>query len=122
MTLYDNVFDSRDAEQRIEELRESIDSELRFVDLGEEEELEDLLSFKEEAISTFGEQCWDDGITFVADHYFQEYAKQVAEDIGAIDPDARWPLSCIDWEDAAEQLKYDYCEISLGADTYWGRD
>ena len=121
MTLNQDIFDSRDAEDRIEELREEIESDERFVDFGQEEELEDLLSFKEEAISTFGETEWDDGITFIADHHFTEFAETFAGDIGAINPDAGWPISSINWDDAAEQLKYDYAEVSLGNTNYWGR-
>lgn len=40
--------------------------------------------------------------------YWVEYAEQLANDIGAVNSDAGWPNSCIDWEKAAEQLEIDY--------------
>ena len=41
----------------------------------------------------------------------EEFAQDMAEQIGAIDTDAKWPNSCIDWEYAARELMYDYFEI-----------
>ena len=38
----------------------------------------------------------------------EEYAQDLAESIGAIDSDASWPLSYIDWERAARDLMMDY--------------
>lgn len=38
----------------------------------------------------------------------EDYAQQFAEDIGAVDPDASWPNSYIDWERAARDLFLDY--------------
>lgn len=40
----------------------------------------------------------------------EDFAMQLANDIGAIDKNASWPQSCIDWEQAAKELMYDYCE------------
>lgn len=37
-----------------------------------------------------------------------EYAQDFAEQVGAIDDDARWPATCIDWERAARELFMDY--------------
>lgn len=37
----------------------------------------------------------------------EEFAEQLAEDIGAIDRNARWPLSYIDWSRAADELRHD---------------
>lgn len=49
---------------------------------------------------------------------FEDYAEQLAEDIGAIDREARWPLNRIDWEAAAEDLKVDYTEFDFDGTTY----
>ena len=54
---------------------------------------------------------WADGVTLINDDYFTEYAEEEAQDIGAIDCKVTWPLNHIDWEAAAEQLKYDYSRI-----------
>jgi len=40
----------------------------------------------------------------------EDFAQEMAEQIGAIDKNATWPQNCIDWEYAAKELMYDYCE------------
>lgn len=87
------------------------------------EEWEAIKSFKEDA-EDYGD--WDHGETFIADSYFEDYARELAEDIGAIKRDMEWPCNCIDWEAAAEQLKADYTSYELpgiGGNkvTYWAR-
>lgn len=57
----------------------------------------------------------------VHENYFTEYAQQLADDIGAIDADAGWPLMHIDWEAAANDLKIDYTDVTFGGHTYLWR-
>lgn len=38
----------------------------------------------------------------------KEFAQDLAEDIGAIDENAQWPYSCIDWDHATRELMMDY--------------
>ena len=38
------------------------------------------------------------------------FAQDMAEQMGDIDKDVRWPYTCIDWDDAAKELMYDYFE------------
>lgn len=52
---------------------------------------------------------------------FEEYAQELAEDIGAIDRNLTWPNNCIDWEKAADELKYDYSEVDIEGRTYYFR-
>jgi len=59
-----------------------------------------------------------DNPTLILDSYFEEYAVQYAEDIGAIDGLDRWPATCIDWERAASELQSDYSAIDIGPYTY----
>ena len=67
----------------------------------------------------------DEGIddTLVHEDYFREYAEELAVDIGAIDRSQRghWPYTCIDWEQAAEELKQDYSVIDIRGGTYYYR-
>jgi len=72
-----------------------------------------------EGASGYGD--WDDGETLIADHYFEEYAQELAEDIGAINRDASWPNNYIDWEAAARALQQDYTSVEYGDTTYWMR-
>lgn len=48
---------------------------------------------------------------------FIAYAEELANDIGAVDDDAGWPNSFIDWEAAADALRADYTAVTYdGAD------
>lgn len=41
----------------------------------------------------------------------EEFAQDMAEQLGSMQENAQWPYSCIDWEHAARELMYDYFEI-----------
>lgn len=110
-----DIIDSRDVIARIEELQDQDDLTMHNDD---REELHALLDLAEEGESL---SDWEYGETLIHDNYFDEYAEQLAEDIGLIDPEAGWPLNCIDWERAADLLRQDYTEISFGGEIYWGR-
>lgn len=116
-----DIINSRDVIARIEELRymlgpESVAGEYeRDLFRSELEDLEELASQGE------GAADWFHGETLIRDDYFEEYARDLAEDIGAIDRDAAWPLSYIDWEAAAEALRMDYFSVEFRGVTYWIR-
>lgn len=59
--------------------------------------------------------------TLIPDGEFEDYARELAEDIGAIDRDAGWPLRCIDWKRAANELRMDYTSITFDGDDYLTR-
>lgn len=123
-----DIIDSRDVIERIRELKDARPTTLpdKPTDADEwgdwtedeEEELNRLLALEAEA-----EGCadWRYGEALIADHYFETYARDLAEDIGAINKDAAWPACYIDWEDAAEALKQDYTSVEYGSTTYWIR-
>lgn len=137
-----DIFDSRDVIPRFEIYRQAV------VDLGIREEdvdtfdngenwpayiTEDLDSDAEEVIREFldlrqlmddGEsncEDWRGGATLIRESHFEDYARELADDIGAIDGEARWPNTYIDWARAADALKMDYSELSYGGDTYLAR-
>ena len=58
------------------------------------------------------------GVTLIPEGEFVDYAEELAGDIGAIDRNATWPLNCIDWEQAADELRSDYTEIKYDGTTY----
>lgn len=123
-----DVIDSRDAIERIAELREARpttlpdrptnDDEWSDWTEDDEDELNKLLALEEEAS---GCADWQYGEALIADHYFMEYAQDLAEDIGAINKDAAWPACHIDWDAAADALKADYTSVEYGSTTYWIR-
>lgn len=56
--------------------------------------------------------------TLIRDSHFKDYAQELAEDIGAINSDAKWPNNCIDWEKAANELRVDYSEQEVEGISY----
>lgn len=40
----------------------------------------------------------------------EDFAQELAEQLGSIDKNVSWPYTCIDWEWAARELMYDYFE------------
>lgn len=130
----DDIIDSRDIIDRIEELEDlcanNDGEELAPDENGEVEydgvnltsEYEELITLRE--VAKQGEQVaddWEHGEAMIHEDYFTEYAEELADDIGAIDANASWPLCCIDWDAAAEQLKVDYDEIDFDGHTYYIR-
>jgi antirestriction protein len=59
--------------------------------------------------------------TIIPEYDFVDYAQELAEDIGAISQDAKWPVNCIDWERAARELKMDYVSVRVNGTTYYFR-
>jgi predicted RNA-binding Zn-ribbon protein involved in translation (DUF1610 family) len=85
----------------------------------EAEELAALKALQDEAEGYCSD--WQHGATLIRDSYFEEYAEQFADDIGAIDRNASWPICHIDWKAAAESLQMDYTSVDFDGVTYWVR-
>jgi len=49
----------------------------------------------------------------IPEHEFTDYARELAEDCGMIPDDTQWPLTCIDWTQAARELRYDYTAVTF---------
>jgi uncharacterized protein with von Willebrand factor type A (vWA) domain len=126
-----NVIDSREL---LEELRDLLDdprydyndepdtdvlAELSEDDQERVEALREVLNDLPEETTDNSRSSW--GCTLIHEDYFEEHARELAEELGAIDPDASWPLNCIDWEYAAEQLKHDYTIVEFDGDTFYVR-
>lgn len=117
MTTVDNtedILDSRDIIERIEELENDEDR-----DECDNLELEQLRKLAEEGENYASD--WKYGATLIRDSYFENYAQELAEDCGMIPRDLAWPCSCIDWEQAARELKMDYTSIDFDGVEYWVR-
>lgn len=110
------TIDSRDVIARIAALEE-----LATDRVIEDDELDELTALK--ALAAEGESIadWSYGEALIRDSYFEEYAQELAEDIGAIDRNAQWPLSYIDWPAAARALRMDYTSLDFDGVTYWAR-
>lgn len=109
-----DIIDSRDIIERIEEL------EAEVLDDEEQTELATLKALIEDLSGNSGDSP-EYGITLIHEHYFEDYAQELAEDIGAIPKDLTWPAYCIDWERAAHDLKMDYTSVEFDGETYYCR-
>jgi antirestriction protein len=49
----------------------------------------------------------------------QDFAQNLAEDLGAIDQNATWPNDCIDWERATRELFTDYWSAEAPGGMVW---
>lgn len=127
----DDIIDSRDVIERLAELREELKNDASGEVLFSEDPnerailrdearaaLDSLVNLAEQG-ETFAD--WEHGEALIRDSYFEDYAAELAEDIGAISPDAGWPAHCIDWERAARELRMDYTSVEFDGVTYWGR-
>lgn len=121
-TNSDDTIDSRDVIERIEELQFERDNHPESPETWAEEYKEDAaelaaLEALQAEVEGYGD--WRHGMTLIRDDYFQTYAEQLANDTGAINRDARWPMNCIDWEQAAKELKSGYSCAEFAGVTYW---
>lgn len=53
---------------------------------------------------------------------FEDFAKDEAESIGAIEDSGSWPATCIDWARACDELKQDYESVEFDGETCWYRE
>jgi hypothetical protein len=97
----------------------SVDGADAFEDSSDWDEYRALKAFAEEAEGYCSD--WRHGETLIRDSYFETYAQELAEDIGAINANASWPNNCIDWEQAARELQTDYTSAEFDGVTYWFR-
>lgn len=122
--LGDKVMDTRDLMAVAEEIREALESEdpeaIEALDVDDADEAREILESIEE-IESVGIADWQYGETLIREDFFEDYARELADDIGAVDSNASWPLAHIDWEAAAEALKQDYTEVDYRGTTYYVR-
>jgi hypothetical protein len=121
----DNIIDNRDVIARIDELKELIGdaptAEELEADYGRD--ADDPFELEREELAALEALAadWEYGETLIRDSYFKEYAMELAEDIGAVNSQASWPNNCIDWDQAARELRMDYTSVDFGGVTYWIR-
>ena len=107
----DAIDDSTDFDAWVEKASEDSDHE-NFWDAQE------YLQLRKLADQAEGYGDWAHGATLIRDSYFQQYAEELAGDIGAFDSNAGWPLNCIDWEQAARELQVDYTTVDFDGVDY----
>ena len=130
--LSGDTFDSRQIIERIEEIENdhvNDDGDIVF-DIEAEDDYERFMAEDDKAeyakLKAIEEECegypdWQYGTTFIRDSFFEDYARELAEDIGAIDRDQSWPNSYIDWGAAARALQMDYTSVEIDGEDWWYR-
>ena len=106
-------FERHEAEKPLRDALKAAESE--FGD-DEQAELSELETLRDE----IGESTMRDGEAMIPESDFKSYAMQVAEDLSDGNT-ARWPFTCIDWNEAADELKQDYTSVSYQGEDYFIR-
>ena len=132
-----DIIDSRDVIARIEELQDELadlqseayddtnaaasEAKQALEEWQDEygEELQSLEALAKESANYAPD--WEYGEALIRDSYFEEYAEELASDIGAINRESNWPNNHIDWEAAARELQQDYTCVEFDGVSYWVR-
>ena len=112
VSIGDKTIDSRDIEDRIEELQ--------LLTERTDEDDDELSVFVQIRDELNGSQ-WAAGIGFVRDDYMPEYCEYYAVGCGLIEDASAWPCNLIDWDEAADELKADWKSVDIGGLEYWYR-
>ena len=144
-TTIDNtqdILDSRDIFERIEELESTRDSFFEennitpneignmnnpkyaeWEESDDAKELSDLSSFMDDFKGYGGDEQWRGDwypVTIIRDSYFVDYTEELITDCGYISKDfPSW--IAIDWEKTAEAVQQDYTSAEFDGVTYWAR-
>lgn len=108
---YHDTLDSRDVLEYLEELRDLEDPN--------EQDIEDLKELESLDKELQGYSDYSYGIHMIRESYFREYAMELAYDCGMVPDDLSWPLTCIDWNQATEELKMDYGTVEFDGSTWY---
>ncbi len=126
----DDVIDSRDVIERIEELEsdrqlftpdyagtetEPANSEQTWAQANEDDaaELTALLALQSDAEGYADD--WHHGVALIRDSYFEDYARELVQDIGDLPHDIPGYL-VIDWEATARNIQQDYTAVEFERD------
>jgi hypothetical protein len=113
---HDDYVDTSDLKGLLEEMRDHANHVTK----------DDLDPYEEVLLAVLNDMAegipdWVYGETLIADDAFEGYARELADDIGAVSSDASWPNTFIDWPAAADALRQDYTAFEVDGITYWAR-
>lgn len=115
----DDYINTCDITECIEELESELELDGDLLEQSDKEELIDELEKLKAFADEIGEYAFDNQEVLIRDSYFETYAREFAEAIGAISSDTHWPATCIDWEQAARELQMDYTCVDFDGIEYW---
>jgi hypothetical protein len=114
----DDFLYAKDVQARIEELLgEQLGTDPGdWADSPEKDELEELLSLRQQCYDTWGGIPWDDNLSLISSDYTGTYAHERAKDIYGEAADT------IYWDDDlwAENYFEPWNKVTFGNTTYWG--
>ena len=128
----DDIIDSRDVIERIEEL-ETIQAELvQQLSDGIIAEADMLVFDKEQGkeldmLRALADECnslssdWEFGEILIRYSYWENYIQEMLEDCGDIPADLPWYI-CIDWEITADNISQDYSIVEFNGIDYYIRN
>lgn len=114
---HDDLIDSRDVIEFLEQDPAGMDDD--------EQALYALAQEFTKQFEDYGAYCaeWSDGVTIIADSYFEDYAREIVEDCYDLKLETGNPYldDCItvDWAKWAKLLKQDYTSAEVDGVTYW---
>jgi len=128
ITNTENIVDSRDIIDRIEELSMdgAIERKIEYPndppEPGDIEILEEYEALKKLEDEAEGSPDWSYGEILIRESYFTEYCQELCQDIGDIPKDLPWYIAGhIDWEGVAREIKVDYMEVDFDGVSYFIR-
>ena len=132
-----DIIDSRDVTERIEELEselQDLESEIDDTNVETDQAKQDLKDWEEEnleeleALQALAKEAsgyapdWQYGEALIREDYFTEYCEDLCKDIGAIPSDLPWYIARhIDWDGVAREIKMDYTEVDFDGVAYFIR-
>lgn len=108
--------DTRNLQEELKEL-ENEAQQARYEDEEPSADTIERISALTELRDDIGSE-WKYGVQLIREDCFEEYAQELAEDLGLISRDMDWPSYCIDWERAARDLQMDYTSVEFDGFTW----
>lgn len=105
-----------DTRELLDELRGLVGGDEDHWDAEVVAELDDDEKERAEEIRTVLDEIGDEaryGAQMIREDSFVEYAQEFAEEVGAVNSDNAWPVYCIDWNRAADELRVDYTSVTF---------
>jgi hypothetical protein len=112
-----SYLDMRDLAKELEDLRERVEDSDETLDDDDRERLAALEGLEKELGGDLDASANNEP-TMIPESEFTAYAQELAEDCCDVPRDLKWPFTCIDWSEAADQLKCDYNEVDFDGETY----
>ncbi len=125
ISKFDDVIDSRDVIERIEELESSLAEFLDATDGDDTANFSDIDELR--ALRALAEECsslstdWEYGETLIRYSYWQDYVQEMLEDCGEIPRNLPWYIS-IDWEKTVASISQDYNLVDFDGVDYYIRN